>query len=1029
MFDHRRLAPLLVGLAVIACDCERPLQTATGQVRWEWETKAGPQSGESAAIDFGTVPMGSRSLQVLFVRNTGRGAFTLSDFVKVAGDAIKVQDRGEPAAAFELTFEQDRLVPPSEVQPITVVFAPPARLDVRAYDVLSQLDLVAAGAPTSPLELKGRAIAGECDLPDTLDFGVVPVGAMTGAEVSLANDSSISVRATATPVIGAPPGVFTVGGLSADGTRDVAPGEAALASIAFTPTETRDYVGRIKLRRTQSCPEREVTLRGRGVASCLTFRADPPDDVRGTSLFFGYVAPGAAGPGTVTFFNACSAPVALSGIGTSDPVFTVTAASPVGPTTLNVPPATRDAMGQWTDGDAQLLLEFKPTALGPKTGTLRATTSLAAQSAVTVRLRGIGGGPRIEVRPDPLSLGRIGFTANSSPPTFVPRTVRVSNIGTRPSPPDPRGNLKLGGAGMGPPYWRVRSIGGTDAELCVGEWDQQRNGCTNTLQPTTYDPNQGIEAVAGGALNLPIRVIPLTPGYKEWELTILSNDPMSPETTIKITADAVEAPPCNYEVVPGQLNFGVVDQPQMRDLTFTLRNRGVQPSDVCYFNALDLSPTSDDTFSLPLGALPSLTLGPGQQVPITVRAMPLRPSPTVPAVVRGEVTFGVSTPGASQGTVQLVATLAPSCITISPSPLDFMDTELECGSPARTVSITNTCSTPLTLNSVSVTNAALAPVGTGTCMTNGGCPQFVISAAATAGTISPGAARTVQLRFRPYSLGAATGALSVTVTQNGQAITYPLALLGTGVPRTAMGCGVSAMCPAPITTGAGTTVTLLPTVMAPGPVSCAWSVGSRPPTANGNFSAPASCTSTTYFADVVGTHTVNFTVADGLGSTATCSTPITVTPNGDLWIELTWSRNYDVDLHLIHPNAGPWSSVSSWGSTQWACNYRNRNPTWGTAAQSPNLDRDDITGRGPENTRINAPQPGIDYTIGVHMFGSVIGSPVVSTLKVYCGGQLMTTQTRSMSTSKDMWVVGTVRFGAATPCQFTMVNGLVANVP
>jgi hypothetical protein len=315
-------------------------------------------------------------------------------------------------------------------------------------------------------------------------------------------------------------------------------------------------------------------------------------------------------------------------------------------------------------------------------------------------------------------------------------------------------------------------------------------------------------------------------------------------------------------------------------------------------------------------------------------------------------------------------------------------------------------------------------------MTNGGCAQFAISAAATVGTISPGASRTLQLRFRPFLLGPAQGSLNVTVQQGGQSISYPLPLLGNGVPRSMMGCGVSAMCPAPITTGANSQVTLTPSVMAPGSVSCNWSVGSRPATANGSFAQPTNCNGTNYFADVVGTHVVNFTVSDGLGSTSTCSTPITVTPNGDLWIELTWDRNNDMDLHLIHPTAGPWGNAGSWGNNAWDCNFRQRTPSWGTAQQSPNLDRDDIGGRGPENTRINTPQNGLSYTIGVHMYSwSASPTPVLSTLKLYCGGVLVTTQTRAVSRVGDMWVVGSVQFGSVSPCQFTLINGLVQGVP
>ncbi|MCU0701291.1 MAG: choice-of-anchor D domain-containing protein [Myxococcaceae bacterium] len=1021
----------LVGAVVTGCDCEKPISLAQGEVRWEWETADGPQSGEAAVIDFGTRAMGSTTNQTVFVRNIGRASFTLSDFVRVVGDPVSVQARVEAGAPFSITFEQDREVAPSERQPITVAFTPAVSADpkVKAFDARSVLDFVPQGAAAASLELKARAISGECEVPAVIDFGTVPVGVMTSETIDLRNEASIAVTVTTTEVTGAGAGAFAVTGFDGRGGRDVAPGERAESRVTFTPTETREYEARFTVRRTASCPVREVRVVGRGVSSCLSFRSNPQDDPRNGSLFLGYVAPGQAGRGTVTFLNACSSPVTLSAINTTDPLFVVTEAAPGDVSRQVVPAAMRTAMGAWADGTADVKLEFRPTALGQRLASLRATTTLSGQSAVAVRLRGVGGGPRIEVRPSPLQVGRIGYTPNASPPTYVPRSLRIANTGTRPMPADPRANLKLGAMGAGGQYWRVAAVMGTEGELCVGEWDQQRNGCTGTLQPNRYDPNVGIEAVATAALTVPIRIIPASPGPKAWDVTIFSNDPLTPETVVRITAEAVEAPPCNYEVLPGQLSFGVIDQPQVRDQQFILRNRGVQPDQVCYFNAIEVTPASDDTFSMPI-PFPSLAVGPGQQVPVTVRAQPLRPAPTTPTLVRGEVTFGVSAPN-PVGSVLLQATLAPSCVSISPSPLDFMNTELECGSPSRTVSITNTCATPLTLTSATLTNAANAPMGTGTCMTAGGCPQFAIAVAATVGTINPGASRTLQLRHRPFVLGQTTGELSVTVQQAGQTVAYPVVLTGNGVPRTMMGCGVTAVCPGPITTGANSQVPLIPSVMAPGPVSCAWTAGSRPPTSNGTFSAPSSCTNTNYFADVVGTHVVNFTVSDGLGSTSTCSTPITVTPNGDLWVELTWDRNNDQDLHLLHQNApGSPLTASTWSNSVWDCYFSQRTPNWGTPQNSPSLDRDDISGRGPENTRINSPALNVAYTVGVHMYSwAASPTPVLSTVRIYCGGQLVTTQTRSMNRSKDMWVVGNVQFTGSSTCSFNLVDTIVPNAP
>jgi len=294
----------------------------------------------------------------------------------------------------------------------------------------------------------------------------------------------------------------------------------------------------------------------------------------------------------------------------------------------------------------------------------------------------------------------------------------------------------------------------------------------------------------------------------------------------------------------------------------------------------------------------------------------------------------------------------------------------------------------------------------------------------------PGASRTVLIRYRPYLLGPATGELTVTTLQGAQTVPYVVPLNANGIARTMAGCGVQVTCPGPITVNANSRVTLTPTITAPGSTTCNWGVTMRPTSSSGTFSAPTSCTSTTYDADVVGTHVVNFNVSDGLGGTAQCTTPITVNPNGDLWIELTWDRPNDMDLHLLHPMAGSYANSTSWFHNTFDCNYRNRTPTWGSGTQSnPNLDRDDITATGPENTRINTPVQGIAYAIGVHMYSwSASPSAVTSTVKLFCGGQLKTTQVRAQNVLKDMWIVGTVNFGANNMCTFTPVNTNV-NVP
>ena len=246
-------------------------------------------------------------------------------------------------------------------------------------------------------------------------------------------------------------------------------------------------------------------------------------------------------------------------------------------------------------------------------------------------------------------------------------------------------------------------------------------------------------------------------------------------------------------------------------------------------------------------------------------------------------------------------------------------------------------------------------------------------------------------------------------------------------------CGPVGVCPGNQTVNPNTTVTLNTNASSPvgRPVTCNWTVVSRPSTANGTFTNGTSCTSAQYFADVVGTHQLRFTVTDSAGLTSSCDVSITVNPLGDLWVELTWSVPNDMDLHLLHPLAGSSHVASSWHTQPYDCDYLNKTPSWDApgTADDPSLDRDDIPGQGPENTRINVPNTTHLYTIGVHMFSWLASpTPVTATVRLYCGGALVTTQSRTFATVKDMWVVGTVQFNGGPSCVFTP-DGYVLNAP
>ncbi|HEY1089016.1 MAG TPA: choice-of-anchor D domain-containing protein, partial [Archangium sp.] len=582
--------------------------------------------------------------------------------------------------------------------------------------------------------------------------------------------------------------------------------------MKFVPTEPRDYEAHVRVQRGESCPERTVQLRGRGVTSCLSWTSSPAGDAEGRLLHFGFAAPGQTVAGSVAYSNVCSLPVNLSELRTSSTIFAVTRASPGDLTKLEVPPASRDPDGTWTPGTASVALSFSPTDLGVRVGTLDAQSSIASESRVSAPLQGFGGGPRIDLRPSPtFALGRIGFDPSTSSGLAVLRTLRIGNVGNRPTPADPRVNLKLGQGGAGAPYWSVRAINGSLDELCLGAWDSISERCDGTLSGATYDANVGLEAGLG--VVVPVRVMPSSPGRKEWEVTVFSNDQTTPDAIVRITADAVVAPPCHFSAAPTYLSFGLLDAGEQRDLTFTLTNLGTAPGEVCFFNGIELSQGSDPSFTV-LAASSELELQAGQSETITVRALG-QAMGVNPVQASGAVTFNVSNGSMPQGAVLLQATVAPACITASPRPLAFGDTELECGSPDRAVVITNSCATSVTVNTTTVTEGASAPVGSGSCTTPGGCDQFVLTSLPAPGPLTPGQSRTALVRFQPYLAGTHTGELTVTVQQGSSTVPLRVALQGTGRPRTSQSCGVSVMCPGPITVNANTTVSLTPTVVSP----------------------------------------------------------------------------------------------------------------------------------------------------------------------------------------------------------------------
>ncbi len=1054
---HSRFIVVAALLSFAGCDCTPPVVTAKGEIEWTWTDREGGFHKESnASYNFGELSMGARRDVTFIVGNVGTASFDMTEMVQLLVEndsAVSVngvgRDGQEPA--FLVTFDSSVTLAPTEETTVEVAFVPPVET-APSVNHFANLELRAEKAKSSStLGLTGRALGQGCELPSVIDFGRLPVGSTRELSFSISNGTSINSPFKLGGVTEVPSGIYTFPGIP-NGEVQVAPGASATITVRFKAEEEGDYTGKVSMQRAPSCDPQEVTLKGAGVTTCITFTPNPADAASGTILSFGAVPPGQVKEGTVTFHNSCGVEFVLDDIFTNRIQHVVTLPEPHG--AIDVPAAVQNSDGTWTPGSALTVIDFRPTQLGYFSGLLlgevhlltrdpdggRHTEIFDRQPNVAVGVIGVGGGAVINVTPKPLNFGRVGFVPGATNPLIAQRALTISNIGTQPVPPNNEANLHLGPGGI--PAITVDVLQGDPTELCVGNYDAVGNTCPGGL-PSDYVVNVGI--IAGQRLVLPVRLIPATEGQKEYVLHIASNDIATPDTEVRVLATTVAAPPCNYTLSPSSVNFATVSSGGSYKREFLITNIGTQEEDVCYFSAFDLDPASHPYFELAaaqstlpdggvVGGLPLsdggtydiaeglvIAAGATEEVPVWVK--PLQAAQAA-EVIEGTVTFSVPGVAGNTGAVPLSATISPSCLSIQPNPLVFPDTRSSCQSSPRSLVVNNTCTTVQNYESVTLTDNASG--------------QFVLVTQPPAGNINPGGQKVISLSFTPAAEGPVTG--SVTVRVAGADFIIPLE--GTGIAPPPGGQCVAVECPGPITVLPNTSntsgnVSLTPTITAQTAYTCQWTVPTRPAGSTGQFRippsptqhpSPATCSPVTYDADVIGTHIITFTVSAG-GETAQCTTPVTVVPNGDLWVELTWNNTIDLDLWLMRgaslPNQPtPWDVQSNWThSTQvnrWNVILGTGVDTqeWGMpgVADNPFLDRDVISeGYGPENMRISTPELNVDYAVGVHHYTSSVNpNGTTGTIKVYCGGSLIATETYSYPAARQMWVVGWVRFPMST---------------
>jgi hypothetical protein len=754
------LAVTAFALVLSGCDCRGGSGIGNGQaelgVVWTDESGASIVSRD-ATYDFGPAFVGERVSKQLVVRNLGRGTLRLVELNPTEGVAVTIGDDVKPNAFFEVKFHPAYDLPSTGELAIDMAFTP--RVGVKAP--VAKLALVAEGTrpedSTAVITLKGQGEGGVCDLPDVLDFGEVPLGEHFKLSWTFRNPAAIATSIRSGAITGSDAASFQV---SEVGELVLNAGEERAVEYTFSPTELRDYEAKTTLKGPGECPEGEVTLKGRGAESVLSW--SPPE------IDFGYVSPNVSAPREVVFVNRSNVPIVLNNVHTSFADFEYLPPQGETPTTFTVA----------GNGTSRLTVACKPGGLGPRSTTLEFDTGIARQPHGTVSLKCVGGGPAIKVTPRPtLNFGKVALFPGVS--TYeISRKVTVQNVGTRPPNGDVYGNLFFGQLVNGMPgQFPLIEITPTNANTAPDEFD--------VGLPSSYDPARGLEAVAGRSYaDLLITLHPKTAGAKAAELTIYSNDPVEPVIKVQVTADAQQLPPCNLSVTPANLNFGLVTPPDSRQLPVALKNLGVNPSETCYLSGIELAAGSDPAFSIVGGNIDEKVLMANETFNVVVKVSPTGPVSSTTRTLTGALHFNVSSPTNPQRVVPVQATIGPVCLTIVPDQYDFGNVKKDCNTAPQEFTVYNTCASDVFINGVTMQVAAGQPAGGPNCPGGAPCPEFILTAtpAIPSGGLRLTASATTAFRvkYHPIDHGADSGAVAINAVQSGQNVTYLVSLSGTG---------------------------------------------------------------------------------------------------------------------------------------------------------------------------------------------------------------------------------------------------------
>jgi hypothetical protein len=372
------------------------------------------------------------------------------------------------------------------------------------------------------------------------------------------------------------------------------------------------------------------------------------------------------------------------------------------------------------------------------------------------------------------------------------------------------------------------------------------------------------------------------------------------------------------------------------------------------------------------------------------------------AMYRGTLIIASNDPARPEVSVSLQGVGGVREIEVFPESLDF-GTVNEGTAPRRAIEIRNIGKDPLNVSSVVLTSTSV--------------DMRLAPGTFTTGVVLPGTSTVVEVVYSPVDLGRDEGVVEIASNDEDEPMVY-VPVIGNAnlAPRAiAWGCdkplvpgsfGCDGMEKRRIITAGFRRFIGLDGRESSDPegtriVSYEWKRIERPPGSMANPFHSADDRSMFNNAtgdiqvDVVGMYDLRLIVKDerGVESLDKPESHVIISPR-DLEIALRWDLSTDVDLHVVRPggDVGDYGNGAVYTSTGADCSAFNRRPNWGdldSRHDDPSLDKDDVTGRGPEIISLDSPEDGGEYRAYAHYCDSrmrMISTGV--TIEVYVRGEL-----------------------------------------